>query len=116
MRNLTQCLHRHCKKHQICLIAGSSYPRDHPGNLKTYLHCLLEKVLLSNNISTDCLPSVILITLIRIKILQQFPSSVSKDKSQNSSPEVPRSSLKLLKEFTKIRPKVWKEKYIGDKM
>ena len=112
LRNLIQCLHRHCKKQRMCLIAGSSSPRDHPGNLKCYLHCLLEKLMLSNNISPDCLPSVILITLIRIKIIQQFPSSVSKDKSQNSNPELPRSSLKLLKEFNKIRPKVWKEKHL----
>ena len=109
MTNMIQCFHRHCKKQQMCLLAATSYPRDHPGNLTSYLHRLLEQLMVCCNVSPDCLPSVVLITLLRIKIIQQFPSSVSKDKFENSNPEpeVPRNTLKLSKEFSKFRPKVW---------
>ena len=112
--NITQCLHRHCKKQKMCLQPTYSYQREHSGNPRTYLHSLLGKLMASVDISPDCLPSVILITLVRIKILQQFPSSLSKDKSQNCGPQVPRNCLKLLKEFNKSQPKVWKN--IGDKI
>ena len=114
MVNLTQCLHRHCKKQQMCLSPSYSYPREHSGNLASYLHGLLAKLMASLSISPASLPFVILITLIRIKILQQFPSSLGKDKSQTCGPQLPRNSLKLLKDFNKSQPKVWKN--IGDKI
>ena len=98
----------------MCLSPPYSYPREHSRNLASYLHRLLEKLMASLSISPASLPSVILITLIRIKILQQFPASLGKDKSQTCGPQLPRNSLKLLKEFNKSQPKVWKN--IGDKI
>ena len=110
VRRVTVCVHRHCKKQNISLITGSTAVCEHPAiisdRVERYVDTLLARLLRTVLAIPDHLPSLLFITLLRNKILQQFPSSRVRNNIKNSSSKVPRTnSSKQLKEFNKIRPK-----------
>ena len=105
MENVIVCLHRYCKKQKICLLTKCDLQQEHPailsGKVEKYLHSLLAKILLSVNISPDHLPSVIFISLMAKKILDNF---LPKNERKNPSIEVKKDAPKMREEFNKVLP------------
>jgi len=105
MENVIVCLHRYWKKQKICLLTKCDLQQEHPailsGKVEKYLHSLLGKILLSVNISPDHLPSVIVISLMAKKILDNF---LPQNERKNPRIEVKKGAPKMREEFNKVLP------------